>query len=88
MEPRTCIDCGRPTAGGLRCRTCHGRELARRALSATADDDQALLAMVSDEGLTGNRLAVRLGVSRVRAYGKIRLARRRERARQEEGTRP
>lgn len=77
MADGACIDCGKPTSGGLRCKQCHGRVLARRALEETADTDRMILRMV-DEGVTGARLATRLGISRVRASKKIRAARERE----------
>ncbi len=77
-KPETrCIDCGNLTAGGLRCKTCHGALLRRQALESTAEGDRAILAMVA-EGVTGRRLAVRLGVSSTRARDKVILARSRE----------
>jgi DNA-directed RNA polymerase specialized sigma24 family protein len=73
-----CIDCGRATAGGLRCKSCHGLYVARQALVETAEVDRTILAMVDEEHLTGQRIAARLGISRVRARQKIVRARERE----------
>jgi predicted DNA-binding protein (UPF0251 family) len=72
-----CIDCGSPT-GGLRCRPCNGQEQSRLALRETEAADRELLHLVDVEGLKGTRLAVRLGISKSRAYLKIAEARERE----------
>ncbi len=79
-----CIDCGKPSVG-LRCRACHGKFVKRQALIETAGRDRALLDMVVGENLNGQRLANRLGVSRVRASQSVRLARSRETERQAAG---
>ncbi|HEY6568566.1 MAG TPA: hypothetical protein VI341_13705 [Actinomycetota bacterium] len=78
----SCVDCGRPT-GGIRCRPCNGRLIAATALAQMADADRELLRQVDEEGLDGGRLAIRLGVSRTRAYKKIAEARAREARRKE-----
>ena len=77
MPDNVCIDCGKPTAGGLRCKSCHGQLLARRALDDTAESDAMVLQTVS-EGVSGARLAARLGISRVRASRRIKSAKARE----------
>jgi hypothetical protein len=79
---RLCIDCGVNPTTGLRCRTCYGRYKARQVLDETADRDRELLDMVDRERLSGQRLADRLGVSRVAATNRVREARRRGAERQ------
>lgn len=68
-----CIDCGEPTHG-LRCRRDNGRWAALQSARAHAASDARLLA----EGLSGDRLAVRLGVSKQRGYAILRNARKRQ----------
>ncbi len=80
----TCRDCGRPTVTGARCRACHRESVRRDALAETAGRDREVLDMIEGERLTAARLAARLGVSRVWASQKIRLARDRT-ARRAEG---
>ena len=80
-----CIDCHTQTAGGLRCPKCHGAFLAHSALIETAQRDRELLRMVYDEKLNGQRLANRLGISKVRAREKILLAEKREALRKAQG---
>lgn len=75
-----CIDCGAETSG-LRCKTCHGAELRRRALADTADADRALLEMYREEQLNGSRISARLGISKTRTYQKLRRAQEREKER-------
>jgi hypothetical protein len=81
-EANHCIDCGR-VASGLRCKDCHGKFIARQALLETAKRDAAVLQMVGEEHLSGQRLADRLGVSRTRARQLIRAAERRTERRNE-----
>lgn len=71
-----CVDCNRPTSG-IRCKTCHGAYLRLESLRATEADDQELLAMVEGEKLNGQQVATRYGVSKTRAYEKIKSAKRR-----------
>lgn len=68
-----CEDCGRP-ALGLRCRLCNGKRIKLETAKEHAEADAALLA----EGISGDRLAIRLGVSKARGYGLIRNAQRRQ----------
>ena len=85
--PGACTDCGAPTSG-VRCRADNGRHQAIQAALALEDADEALLTMRAD-GLSADRIALRLNVSRNRVYQKVRAARRRERLRQsmlKEGT--
>lgn len=77
-----CADCGNPTAGGQRCRSCHGRRMRESAAVALTDSDRELLKMRDDEHLTHARIAARLGLSRARVAQRIRDARRRERTRE------
>ncbi len=76
-EPTLCADCGAPTSGGYRCKPCHGKFIKRQSLLETLERDSALLGMVDGEKLSGQRLATRLGISRVRASQSVRLARKR-----------
>jgi hypothetical protein len=85
INPTYCIDCGTETAGGVRCKACHGAFLRLESLKATAQADRNLLADVDREKLNGGRLAARLGISRVRGVQKIRIAREREAKRVELG---
>jgi hypothetical protein len=93
MAKGICSDCGNETAGGIRCKNCWGKEVARRALIETAERDRELLRMVEEDRLEGQsgyhnggtRLAARLGVSHVRGIEKIRLARQRTKRREELG---
>lgn len=78
QTPTYCIDCGDPTSGGLRCKRDHGRFLALKALTDTAAADAELLREVRDEGLNGQRLGNRIGVTRVRGWQKIKKARTRQ----------
>lgn len=68
-----CVDCGAPTSG-LRCRTCNGKHIALTTALQFEEADRALLA----EGISGDRLAERLNVSRPRAYARLREARARQ----------
>lgn len=79
----SCIDCGNPT-GGLRCRPCADRVRRADALADTAGADYELLRLVDTEGVTPARIAIRYGVSRTRAYIKIREARQRQSERMKE----
>lgn len=87
MASTTCKDCGEPTAGGMRCKHCHGAFIRRVALTQTTDRDRELLAMVAADNLAGQRLADRLGVSRTRAQQLITKAREREERRRALGIR-
>ena len=78
MTETRCIDCGAPTSGGLRDKKCHGAMMARMALQETAERDHQLLTMLRTEGLNGQRLAARLGISKTRARERIRTAEERE----------
>lgn len=68
-----CVDCGKATSGA-RCRPCNGRYIALQAAREMAEEDAQILA----EGLSGDRLAERRGVSRTAAYRRIADARRRQ----------
>lgn len=73
LSTNRCVDCGGPTSG-LRCRSCNGKHIALEAALQFDEADRALLA----EGISGDRLAERLHVSRPRAYARIREARARQ----------
>lgn len=73
-ERTYCIDCGKETAGGKRCRRDHGAYIRARALEETTERDRELLEMIARENLNGQRLATRLGVSKVYVSHRIRLA--------------
>jgi predicted DNA-binding protein (UPF0251 family) len=75
-EQRRCIDCGNESTG-LRCKVCHGKYIAERALAETAVRDAQVLDMVDREHLSGQRLADRLGISRTRTRKLIARARQR-----------
>jgi len=84
-EPK-CIICGAPVGeGALRCVLHRGEEVRRRTLLETAERDASLLAMVDGERLSGQRIADRLGISRTQAYQKVKLARHRQKAREDLG---
>lgn len=68
-----CVDCGAPT-GGLRCKKCHGRELARLALAETAVRDEQVLRLREVDGLTYERIGIRLGITKARAWQLYRQA--------------
>lgn len=81
-----CADCGKNiTIGAVRCASDNAKMLARKqaveAAIRLADSDREILQMRAD-GLSGARIAARLNISAVRAYGKVRDARRRESIRQ------
>lgn len=76
-----CIDCGKETSGGLRCRACHGKFIKEFHAVALMESDRALLKMRDEEHLSGARIAARIGISRDRAYKRIIDARRREETR-------
>lgn len=80
-----CVDCGKETTGGVRCKPCHGAFMRRTALEETADRDRSILAMADGEKLSGDRLAARLGVSRTSAAKGLRVARVREEKRRKLG---
>lgn len=80
-----CADCGNETAGGTRCKTCHGKFLALEALKSTAVQDRQLLHEVTTENLSGWRVAKRRGVTRVRGWQMIKRAKEREEKRQQLG---
>jgi hypothetical protein len=87
MRKTFCLDCGNPTAGGLRCKTCHGAFISGLALTATAAADARILLLVNPDrdghkGITVRQLAGMLGVSTARAHQKIKLAREREEKRE------
>jgi hypothetical protein len=76
-NPTLCLDCGKATAGGIRCKLCHGAFIAQKALDETAATDSTILGLVKD-GLTVRQIAGQLGVSAARAHQKIQIARARE----------
>jgi len=59
---------------------CFNEQARIHRASIRADADRALLDAVAAEGLTGNRLAVRLGISRQGAWQRKRAAERRQAA--------
>jgi DNA-binding CsgD family transcriptional regulator len=80
---RTCADCGQPSHG-TRCRTCHGKVERQRGLDATEKRDREVLAM-AEAGVSGRRLATRLGISPAGAGQLLKKAQRREALRQQRG---
>lgn len=82
-----CFDCGNAT-GGLRCKSCNGKALAREIAERRAQTDSQLLkdagVGVNDyplrfTNIPASSLAVRLNVSRNRVYQLVRDAQRRQR---------
>lgn len=69
----TCLDCGAPTMG-VRCRKDNGRFIALQAARDMAVEDAELLA----SGITGDRLATRLNITREAAFRRLRRARERQ----------
>lgn len=76
-----CVECGKETAGGQRHRLCHGRYVREVHATVLAESDTAILKMRDEEHLSAARIGARIGVSRDRAYHKIKDARRRQRIR-------
>ncbi len=76
-----CIDCGAATSGA-RCRPCNGKFIALEAARDFDAEDRAIL----EEGVSGERLADRLGLSRQRGYTRIKDARRRQELLKQEGS--
>lgn len=72
-----CVDCGAPCLGE-RCRRDNGKHEALKAARQHADADVALLTMVRDEGLSAERLAHRLGISKPGAHRRLVRARKRQ----------
>jgi len=80
-----CIDCGAPCLG-VRCRKDNGKLQAIEAARALDAEDRTLLAMVSGEGLSAERLGHRLGISKPGAHKRLVKARRRQALLRAEGT--
>lgn len=74
---RKCLDCGKDVITGIRCRNCNGLFTRREHAKRLEEEDRALLRLIAEEGLTSQRLADRMGVSRQAADMHIKGAKRR-----------
>jgi predicted DNA-binding protein (UPF0251 family) len=74
---RVCLDCGKDVITGIRCRNCNGAFIKREHASRMEEDDRALMKLIEEQGLTSQRLADRMGISRQAADMHIKGARKR-----------